>query len=80
MIEDFYMDYLVKIRGAGSMPDDDELVMNPPTPCQIGKHPPAPKIRPTNKGHMVEGVGGQSEGAGSPPEAEVAVTVLMPAV
>ena len=24
--------------------DDDELVVNPPTPCQlIGKHPPAPK-------------------------------------
>ena len=29
MIEDFYMDYLVKIRGAGSMPDDDELVYEP---------------------------------------------------
>ena len=24
-------------------PVDDELVVNPPTPCQIGKHPPAPK-------------------------------------
>ena len=23
--------------------DDDEFAINPPTPCQIGKHPPAPK-------------------------------------
>ena len=23
--------------------DDDELVANPPTPCKIGKHPPAPE-------------------------------------
>ena len=35
---------------------DYELVLNPPTPCQIGKHPPAPKkIRPARKGRTVEG-------------------------
>ena len=38
--------------------DDDELVVNPPTPCQIGKHPPAPKTsgRPARGAH---GGGGQ---------------------
>ena len=39
-----------------SKTDDDELVVNQPTLCQIGKHPPAPKtIRPASKGCMVEG-------------------------
>ena len=28
---------------ARSIDDDDELNINPPTPCQIGKRPPAPK-------------------------------------
>ena len=41
--------------------DDDELNTNPPTPCQIGKHPPAlkPKIEPAghHSGLMVVGVG-----------------------
>jgi hypothetical protein len=27
----------------GRVSDDDELNINPPTPCQIGKRPPAPK-------------------------------------
>ena len=29
--------------------DDDELVVNPPTPCKIGKHPPAPKKNPAGQ-------------------------------
>ena len=39
-------------------PDGDELVVNPHTPFQIGKHPPAAsteKIRPAQKGCAVEG-------------------------
>jgi hypothetical protein len=38
--------------------DDDELVINPPTPCQIGKRPPAPKTRrkrPAIRESQVEG-------------------------
>ena len=29
-------------RKRSELNDDDGLVVNPPTPCQIGKHPPAP--------------------------------------
>ena len=41
--------------------DDDELVTNPPTPCQIGKRPPAPKTRrkrPAIRESQVEGAMG----------------------
>ena len=31
--------------------DDDELNINPPTPCQIGKRPPAPKPKRESAGH-----------------------------
>ena len=45
---------------------DDELVVNPPMPCRIGKHPPAPaKKRPASKGRAVEGTCGGS----TPPRA-----------
>ena len=36
--------------------DDDELNINPPTPCQIGKRPPAPKPKRESAGH--QGVAG----------------------
>ena len=36
--------------------DDDELNINPPTPCQIGKRPPAPKPKAESAGH--QGVAG----------------------
>ena len=42
-----------KRRTAGG--DDGGLVANRPTPCQICKHPPAPKARPVSKGRTVEG-------------------------
>ena len=38
--------------------DDDELNINPPTPCQIGKRPPAPKPKenwPAFRESQVEG-------------------------
>ena len=38
--------------------DDDELNINPPTPCQIGKRPPAPKPKenwPAIRESQVEG-------------------------
>ena len=35
---------------------DDELNINPPTPCQIGKRPPAPKPKRESAGH--QGVAG----------------------
>ena len=38
--------------------DDDELNTNPPTPCQIGKRPPAPKPKenwPAFRESQVEG-------------------------
>ena len=39
-----------------SLFDDDELNINPPTPCQIGKRPPAPKPKRESAGH--QGVAG----------------------
>ena len=42
--------------GRGSIDDDGELAVNPPTPRQIGKYPPAPKIRPANEGRAVKGI------------------------
>ena len=43
--------------------DDDELNTNPPTPCQIGKRPPAPKPKRESAGH--QGVAGGGCGATS---------------
>ena len=42
--------------------DDDELVVNPPAPCQLDKHrqhrkSSYKKIRPASKGRTVEGTG-----------------------
>ena len=33
----------------GGFLDGDGLAVNPPTPCQIGKHPPAPKKKPAGQ-------------------------------
>ena len=42
--------------------DDDELNINPPAPCQIGKRPPAPKPKRESAGHQgVAGGGYKSE-------------------
>ena len=38
--------------------DDDELNINPPTPCQIGKRPPAPKPKRESAGHQGAAGGG----------------------
>ena len=49
-------------RGGGA--DDDELNINPPTPCQIGKRPPAPKPKRESAGHQgAAGVGYRGGGA-----------------
>ena len=52
-----------KVRGASRtrrfmmmMSYADELNINPPTPCQIGKRPPAPKPKRESAGH--QGVAG----------------------
>ena len=37
--------------------DDAELVVNPPTTCQIGKHPPAPKTNPAGGQQRAHGGG-----------------------
>ena len=34
--------------------DDDELNINPPTPCRFGKHPPAPENWPAIEERAVE--------------------------
>ena len=38
--------------------DDDESNTNPPTPCQIGKRPPAPKPKRESAGHQGAAGGG----------------------
>ena len=42
--------------GCVGLDDDDELNISPPTPCQIGKRPPAPKPKRESAGH--QGVAG----------------------
>ena len=44
------------VRESERNDDDDELDINPPTPCQIGKRPPAPKPKRESAGH--QGVAG----------------------
>ena len=47
--------------------DDGELVVDPPTPCKIGKHPPAPKKKTACQqgahggGHRVAGRGATAD-------------------
>ena len=40
-----------KTPADGAPHDDGELNTNPPTPCQIGKRPPAPKPKRESAGH-----------------------------
>ena len=41
--------------------DDDELNTNPPTPCQIGKRPPAPRPKGESAGHQGVAGGGHNK-------------------